>query len=245
MATKTKPVKLPQLTSWSYSRYSDWRQCPLKAKLKHIDKVREPSNPAMERGSKIHEDAEQYIKGTAKKLAPELELFKDEFKMLRVLFKKKSLPMVVEDNWAFTSTWTETAWNDWINCWVRIKLDCAHFVSEGVMVVTDWKSGKPNDYKKLEYMEQLELYALAAFLLHPHLKEVQVRIGWTDVGQMYPAEPARYFPADVSKLRKSWDSRVKPMMVDTKFVPKPNSMCRFCWFGQSKKSEGGPGLCRY
>lgn len=125
MATKTKPVKTPQLTSWSYSRYSDWRQCPLKAKLKHIDKIKEPGNAAMERGSKIHEDAERYIKGTAVKLAPELALFKDEFKMLRALYKKKALPMVVEDNWAFTATWTETAWNDWVNCWVRIKLDCA------------------------------------------------------------------------------------------------------------------------
>lgn len=242
--TKTIPAVV-QLTSWSYSRYSDWRQCPLKAKLKHIDKLKEPGNAAMERGNQIHKDAEAFIKGTLPKLPPELVLFKDEFAMLKKLYKKKSLPMIVEDNWAFKNDWTETQWNDWVGCWVRIKLDCAHYLSEGYMVVTDWKSGKPNDYKTLEYMEQLELYALSALLLHEHIEHVQVRIGWTDVGQMYPAEPLVYTRADMPKLLKSWNARVKPMMADTKFVPKPNSMCKWCYFGQAGKLKGGPGLCKF
>jgi CRISPR/Cas system-associated exonuclease Cas4 (RecB family) len=235
----------PRLTSWSYSRYSDWRQCPLKAKLKHIDKLKEPGNAAMERGNQIHKDAEAFIKGLKPRLAPELALFAAEFKMLKALFKKKALPMVVEDNWAFTVTWDLSRWDDWVNCWVRIKLDCAHYVADGVMVVTDWKSGKPNNYKTVEYMEQLELYALAALLMHDHLTEVQVRIGWTDVGEMYPAEPLSFYRKDAPKLQKVWDARVKPMMTDTKFVAKPNAMCRYCWFGQSKKAEGGPGICKF
>jgi len=242
--TKTVP-KVQQLTSWSYSRYSDWRQCPLKAKLKHIDKLKEPGSPAMERGNQLHKDAETYIKGLMPKLNPELGLFKAEFAALRKLYKSKKQPMIVEDNWAFAKDWSESTWNDWVNCWVRIKLDCAHYVAEGVMVVTDWKSGKPNDYKTMEYMEQLELYALAALLLHPHLEQVQVRIGWVDVGKMYPEEPLIYTPADTKRLRKEWDGRVRPMMADTKFVAKPNAMCRYCWFGQSKKAEGGPGLCKF
>ncbi len=242
--TKTVP-RAVQLTSWSYSRYSDWRQCPLKAKLKHIDKLKEPGNAAMERGSKIHTDAEQYIKGTLKVLPPELALFKQEFADLKKLFKKKGRPMIVEDNWAFTKEWTETQWNDWVGCWVRIKLDCAHYVADTIMVVTDWKSGKPNDYKTREYMEQLELYALSALLLHPFLTEVQVRIGWTDVGEMYPAEPLSFYPKDQKRLLKEWNSRVAPMMADTKFVPKPNSMCKWCYFGQAGKLKGGPGLCKF
>ena len=242
--TKTVP-KVVQLTSWSYSRYSDWRQCPLKAKFKHIDKLKEPGSPAMDRGNQIHKDAEAFIKGTLAKLPPELALFKTEFADLKKMYKKKAQPMVVEDNWAFTKDWEETQWNDWVGCWVRIKLDCAHYVGDGIMVVTDWKSGKPNDFKTTEYMEQLELYALSALLLHPHLKQVQVRIGWTDVGQMYPAEPQVYTPADLKGLRKTWDARVKPMMADTTFVPKPNSMCKWCFFGQAGKAKGGPGLCKY
>lgn len=249
--SKTTP-RVPQLTSWSYSRYSDWRQCPLKAKLKHIDRIKEPSNSAMERGNAIHKGAEAYIKSEvpATALMAELKLFKDEFKKLRALYKKKALPMVVEDNWAFTADWTETQWDDWVGCWVRIKLDAAHYVADNVMVVTDWKSGKPNAYKKVEYEEQLELYALAALLLHEHLERVHVRIGWTDVGQMMGPTDANgaevvYTRAHITLLRKKWNARVKPMMADTTFVPKPNAMCRYCWFGQAKKAEGGPGICKF
>ena len=242
--TKTVP-KVAQLTSWSFSRYSDWRQCPLKAKLKHIDKLKEPPNPAMDRGNQIHKDAEAFIKSTLPKLPPELELFKDEFKKLKALYKKKSLPMIVEDNWAFTKDWTETQWNDWVGCWVRIKLDCAHYIEPSFMMVTDWKSGKISDYKTLEYMEQLELYALAALLMHPTLERVQVRLGWTDVGKMYPEAPLVFDRSDVKRLTKEWNSRVKAMMADTKFVPKPNNLCRFCFFGQAGLAKGGPGLCKY
>lgn len=234
---------IKSMTSWSYSRYSDWLKCPLKAKLKHIDKMREPSNAAMERGSKIHTDAEHYIKGLSAKLVPELALFKDEFKMLRTAFKKKALPMIVEDNWAFAKDWSESRWDDWVGCWVRIKLDCAHYVADGVMVVTDWKSGKPNDYKKVEYDEQLELYALAALLLHPHLTEVRPRIGWTDAGTMTGDKV--YTQKDVKALRAAWDKRVKPMMSDTKFVPKPGRECQWCYFGQAGKAKGGPGVCKF
>lgn len=243
-AAKATPAR-PQLKSWSYSRYSDWRQCPLKAKLKHIDRIKEPGNEAMERGNRIHKDAEAYIKGAAARLAPELALFKDEFKALRALFKKKANPMVVEDNWAFTNTWTETQWDDWTGCWVRIKLDCAHYTTPAEMVVTDWKSGQPKPVKNLEYMEQLELYALSALLMQPHLERVQVRIGWTDVGQMYPEEPQVYTRADLPALKKAWNARVKPMMSDTKFPAKPNNLCRWCFYGQSGKAKGGPGLCKF
>ena len=78
---KTIPIK--QLTSWSFSRYSDYKQCPLKAKLKHLDKISEPPNEAMARGAAIHTLAEKYIKGEGRSLPPELKLFKDEFKKLR------------------------------------------------------------------------------------------------------------------------------------------------------------------
>lgn len=241
-----KAKTIPRLTSWSYSRYNDWRSCPLKAKYKHIDKLKEPGSPAMDRGNKIHKDAEAFIKGLLAKLPAELMLFKDEFKALKALYKKKARPMIVEDNWAFTKDWTETRWDDWVGCWVRIKLDCAHYVADGVMVVTDWKSGKISSYKTMEYMEQLELYALAALLLYPHLEEVQVRIGWTDAGEMYPKDaPARYFPTDAKRLLKEWNGRVKPMMADTKFVPKPNNDCRWCFFGEAGKAKGGPGLCKF
>jgi hypothetical protein len=160
MASK-KVIPIKKITSWSFSRYSDYKQCPAKAKYKHIDRIKEPPNPAMARGAAIHTLAEEYIKGKGRTLPPELKLFEAEFKALRKQFKKSINGMVVEDNWSFTSNWEETAWDDWIHCWVRIKLDCAHHEGDDILIVTDWKTGKFREEMNEDYVEQLELYALA------------------------------------------------------------------------------------
>lgn len=257
---KTVPIK--QITSWSYSRLSDYKQCPLKAKLKHIDKLKEPSNKYMERGSMIHTLAEEFVKGKIAKCPPELIKMKPELTALRLLYKKKSQAMVVEDNWAFTSDWTETAWNDWTNCWVRIKLDCAHHIDDTTMAITDWKTGQYNQFNNVEYSEQLELYALACLLLHPHIETVKPRLAYTDHGIFFP-EPGSdkeveltFTRADIPRLKKLWAKRTKPMLADTQFAPRPNDKCSWCWFGKSQKAvtpdgknakgfPGGPGLCKY
>ena len=97
-----KKIPAKQITAWSFSRYSDYKQCPLKAKLKHIDKITEPKNEAMERGAAIHDLAEKYIKGTISRLPSDLTLFKAEFAKFKKQYKKVINGMVVEDTWAFT-----------------------------------------------------------------------------------------------------------------------------------------------
>lgn len=245
MATKSAPAK--KITSWSFSRYSDYKQCPLKAKLKHIDKIKEPGNDAMLRGAAVHEAAENFIKGKVAKLAPELKSFEEVFKRQRVLYKKRTAGVVVEDDWAFTNTWDRTRWDDWVNCVVRIKLDNADNEDPSVLIIRDWKTGKFREQQNEEYVEQLELYALAGLLLHPHVEEVIPWLVYVDQGVIYPAvdKPMIFTQADVPRLKKLWAQRTKAMLNDTRFAPKPNDKCRFCWFGQSGKAKGGPGLCRF
>lgn len=239
-------IPIKQFTSWSFSRYSDYKLCPLKAKLKHLDKIFEPKNPAMERGAQIHNLAEDYLKGKVAKLAPELKLFAKEFAQLREFYKRRTSLMTVEDSWAFTSSWSETRWDDWVNCWVRIKLDCGHQVSLDTLVITDWKTGKFREESNEEYMEQLELYALGGLLVYPHINNVIPYLAYTDQGFVYPdKEPLIFTRNDLQRLRTLWERRVTPMMKDKVFAPRPNSKCIWCWYGQSKKSAGGPGLCKY
>lgn len=246
-AAITKVAK--PVTSWSFSRYGDYRKCPLSFKLKHIDKIAEPKSAAMQRGIDIHNLAEAYVVGKLAKLPPELALFKDEFAKLRKMYKAKKLPMIVEDNWAFTAEWEETQWNDWVRCWVRIKLDCAHYEEANVMFVTDYKTGKMNEAKNAEYMEQLELYALAALLMaaDPDKVVIRPRLLYLDTGDTYPpvGQQVEYTAADLPKLKKLWGQRVKPMMTATNFPPRANDGCRWCFYGQSGKAKGGPGLCQY
>ncbi len=253
-----------QITFWSYSRYADYQLCPLKAKLKHLDKIQEPPNAAMSRGGEIGKQAEGYIKGAFKKLAPELMKFKKEFAEFRALYKKLNdapeprpgakvkapkpgapramYPMTVEDTWAFTKDWSRTTWNDWVGCWVRIKLDCAHEVKGDVLVVTDFKTGKFRPDQNESYVEQLELYALGALLTHPGIKQVKPRLMYTDTGIIFPLNPDDmvFTHADVPKLKALWDQRTRKMLLDKSFVPRPNDKCHWCHYRRANKVAGGP-----
>lgn len=252
--SKTAPkvvsvIKPP--TSWSFSRYSDFKTCPLFFKLKHMDKVLEPKSDAMQKGIDAHEDAEKYIKGQLKKLPPVLMPMKAEFDEMKKMFKAKKFPIIVEDNWAFKADWSETQWNDWTGCWVRIKLDAAHYSDGHTMWVTDWKTGKPSEYKVAEYMEQMELYAVSALLMSAVEEvEVHVRLAFVETGDMIAPRledgtELVYTRADLPRLLKEWEKRVRPMMNAKNYPPRPNSSCRWCWYGQAKVAAGGPGLCKY
>ena len=247
-----RKTRVNQITAWSFSRYSVYKLCPLKAKLAFIDKIKEPPNDAMARGAEIHDKAEAYIKGALRQLPTELKLFKDEIKMLRELYKKKLSGIVVEDTWAFTKDWDETVWNDWVRCWVRIKLDCAYYEDtkkKDVMIIDDWKSGKFRPEKNDEYIEQLELYGLAALLLHPHVEVVKPRLAYTDLGRLYPdtdegEEEIIFTRKDLPRLKKLWEKRVRPMLKDSVFAPRPNNLCNWCHYRKSNKVNGG-GQCKY
>lgn len=237
-------VKPKQITSWSFSRYSVYRQCPLKAKLKFIDKLPEPKSDAMERGNVIHKLAEDYLKGKISRLPPELKAFAQLFKDLRKRYRKVISKMTVEDTWAFTREWDQTRWDDWTGCWVRIKLDCAHEEADNVLIIRDWKTGKFRLPKVEEYVEQLELYALAALLIYPHLEEVHPKLDFLDEEVEYPrpgVDPDLVFKrSDLPALRKTWEKRVTPMLRDKRFSPRPNDLCRFCHY---RAENGGP--CKY
>lgn len=244
----TRKIPTTQITSWSFSRYNTYQLCPLKAKLQFIDKIKEPPNPAMQRGADIHDMAEAFIKGTLTGLPKELKKFAKLFRRLRRQYKKAINGMVVEDTWAFTKDWDETTWNDWVGCWVRIKLDCAEHEDGVTMVINDWKTGKFRLEKNEEYVEQLELYALTALLLHDHIEVVKPRLVYLDYGIIYP-EPGSgdeliFTRDDIPRLKELWAKRVRPMLNDKAFAPRPNNLCHWCFFRKSNQADGG-GQCKY
>jgi hypothetical protein len=180
----------------------------------------------MERGNQIHKLAEDYTKGKLDKLPKELELFKDQFEIL-----KTSNPHV-EVTWAFTKDWHETMWNDWQNCMLRIKVD-ASCLDDTVLYVIDHKTGKERD----GYEAQLSLYALGGMLKYPHIKEVNTQLWYLDSGN--PIEQT-YKIKEQKTLLKDWNKKTTPMLNDTQFAPKPGNHCRWCTFS---KAKGGP--CKF
>ena len=259
-----KPTKI---TSWSISRYHTYAPptgCPAKAGFKFVKKIHEPGSEAMVRGSAIHAIAEAYIKGwkeftyegldgkkktlsMGRGVPAELKPFAAEFKRLRTKFAKgsKLLPMTLEDTWAFRDDWTQTTWNDWNGCWLRVKLDLGEFLDELTYVPTDFKTGSMRAEKREEYMEQLELYAVGALTLFGREGlVVRPRLLYLDHGTVYDgsdeatgAPAVEYTMADLPKLQKKWAKAVKPMLSDVKFAPRPGQACKWCFYSKAKHGD--------
>jgi CRISPR/Cas system-associated exonuclease Cas4 (RecB family) len=220
-------------TAWSYSRLSDYKRCPAYAKYKHLDRLPTESGPAADRGTAIHKGAEAFVLRPLVKLLPELRLFKAKLLELRGMRKV----VQVEAMWGFDRNWQPIAWNDWKNCWLRIKMDANYLVPrKPVLHMIDWKSGKP---KPEEHMEQLKLYGVGGLRTHQHIKEAVGFLHYTDHGPKHDAKLV-VKREEEKKLIKFWEGEVKPMFNDRRFAPKPGPHCNWCDFA---KAKGGP--CRY
>lgn len=219
----TKPVQ--RITTWSFSRWNDYEQCPYKAKLKHIDKLKEPGSAAMDRGLAIHKLAEQFVNGGLKTLPEELQNFKEEFKAL------KKLGAATEQQRAFTKDWTPTGWFD-SDAWCRVIVDASARQDKLIRII-DHKTGKVKDGLD----PQLELYAIAGLILDDEAEEVRAELWFLDHGVI---EERAYTIDDLPDLKRKWATRTAAMLKDTTFKPKPNDGCRWCHF---RKSNNGP--CRY
>ena len=220
-----------KITAWSYSRWNEYENCPRKSRYKVIDKLKEPGSPAMDRGGEIHSKIEHYLQHGGKLPAEVHKDLKPYYTALRKAKPKVELEICFDNKWQMT---------DWFGmaAWCRVKIDALIVPSTtGVVRVVDHKTGKLRDYA--EYENQLELYALAGLLTVPVAKEVLAELAFTDQGVTVEAKKAVPM-ADLPKLKKKWELKVKPMLNDTIFAPRPGNACRWCHF---KKSNGGP--CEY
>lgn len=229
----TAPKKTPQLKSWSYSTWNTWRKCPRRIFFAKIQRLPDPMGKAAQRGIKIHEIAEEFIKGKIDKLpvtgtGKELRDFGKDFIRLRESATAKS-----ELDLTFTRTWGQTHWRDWDHAWVRIKVDAFDRPDPETIVIVDFKTGQRRDYDK-----QLELYGLGGMKAFPKVKKVIGEIWYLDEGKSNdPIEAIEFTKKEEPALQKLWEERVKPMMADTTFRAQPSSECSWCPFS---KGKGGP-----
>lgn len=215
--------------AWSYSRYVTYDKCPFLAKCKFVDKLVEPQNDAMLRGTKIHKLCEDFLKGNIKRLPPELKKFSKEFSAL-----KKAKPYI-EEQWAFDEDYYPT---DWFNkkVWLRVKLDACEELDYGVFHNIDFKTGKPRG----EYVDQSGIYALGVFNTFDDVSTVYNSMWYLDGGTIEGGledKDATFTREDKPKLEKLWRQKVKRMTHDRRFDATPNYACQWCHF---RKSNGGP-----
>jgi hypothetical protein len=219
------------IKQWSFSRLGDFEKCRYKAKLKYIDKIPEPPRPlpvgksehANERGTRVHDCAELYVKGGVE-LIPELIAFKERFDILRTLHSEGRV--FLEGEWAFDEFWMPCAWKS-ESAWCRMKLDAFVRVSDKHARVIDYKTGRKYG-NEVKHTEQGQLYQLACFLKFPELESINVEFWYIDQGadqdlaMSYTREQGtRYFD--------KYNKRGIDLTTAVEFPPNPNAYsCKWC-----------------
>ena len=219
--------KYNKITAWSFSRFGDYLKCPALALYKHVMKIKEPSSPALDNGSRVHDAAAAYLRGKLRALPKDFKLFKKDMAAL------KKIGAVAEAEWAFTAEWEPCGWFD-NTTWLRAKVDAFYLDSTGVLHVRDYKTGKEH---LEEHARQRELYAIGAFLMYPQALTVRAEHWYLDTGRRAPSDFNR--PA-LPALQKAWIKNTKAMLTDTTFKPTPGRQCQWCFFSASKN-----GPCKY
>lgn len=220
------------IPSWSYSRIIDFEGCRFKAYLKYAERIPDPNpSPAADRGTAIHQLAEDFVRGKIKPLPKELMKFKDEFESLRDKFKAGAVTL--EEEWAFTPDWDI---GEWRSGWLRLKLDASCMLSTKYAAVIDYKTGKKFG-NELKHSEQTQLYALAMFLRNPKLEKVTAELWYLDIDDLTSLTVSR---EEGLRFLKQFDRRGRRMTEATDFKPNPNiHSCKWCPYG-----PWGTGHCK-
>ncbi len=215
------------IKAWSFSRLQNYEQCPARAKHLYIDKVQEEKAQALLRGSAIHKEAENYLRGTGA-LPHSLRQFKNEFAYLREVEAK------AEEQWAFDSKWKKTGWYG-PKAWLRLVLDANYLdhaeAEESMLCVIDYKTGKVRDSE-----DQMNLYSVAGFAKFSMVDFVRVELWYLDAGELVEKVVPR---KDFKKNQKQWEGRAARMMREEIFSPRPSFKCKWCSFND-KHHIGGP-----
>jgi hypothetical protein len=219
------------LSSWSHSKLVEFDKCKRRTFLLHVQRVPEPERPlppgksehANERGSRVHDAAERFVRGLLKDLIPELRPFEQEFLRLRELFRQGLVS--VEGNWGYDREWNPT---DWRTAWHRSKLDAIVFPDKYRAIAIDYKTGKRFG-NEVKHGEQLQLYALDTVMRYPEIEEVTTELWYPDVDEL---ASQTYTREQCLKFRKSFQRRGDEITSCTDWPPNPNIfVCRYCDYG--------------
>jgi hypothetical protein len=215
-----------------------WAKCPAAYRYKHVEKLPEPASPAMERGRKIHKEAEDFINGKIIDLPASLSKFSI---LLQGLRDMPAGLIKVEAQMAFDRDNRPVSWFG-ANAYSRMIWDVGVYDEKGVTFQTvDFKTGKPYG----SYDDQIQIFALPAFWTIPTLQTFTGHLIYLDNGDAVSVtyNRAQMFgptcdPAANDGLQGLWRSNVAMMEADQAYRPKPSrDACRFCHFSAKK---GGP-----
>lgn len=248
-------MSLMQNINWSFSKLNTYEACALRFKLQYIEKIpeppRAPDNP-MERGNRIHNNLERFVKGLeggdlADNEAKRLPVFYPALHHLKTLYDAGQAH--AEDNWWFNDAWeVQPACGKCEGCtrgrmcyeadiWLWAKLDFIVVDEDNAHAIAgDYKSGK-SMYKAIEHVQQLQLYAAVTAIKYPELEKLTAELWYVDEGHV---KSATYTREEAMKFVGRFDQRAQRIYNDRFFRPNPNKItCAYCPYGPKR----GNGHC--
>lgn len=209
----------------SWSRLSDFQQCPRKFYLKYLAKAFPAENKKsihLERGEKLHKQMETYVQ--ARKGLMDMPMsFSPEV--------EKTIPLVdrfieafpsyyPEAQIACTPDWQPEEWYGsnvgWRAIWDFTALNSEH------AFILDYKSGKIYSYT--DQYGQLHLSATIAMHRFPELEYIDTAYVYMDFKHL---EKVRITRDQLPELRQHFDGEFARVQAEKDFKPVANEFC--CW----------------
>lgn len=221
-AVAEKP-KVPLVTSWSVSKLKKFETCPYSVYLADVIKAPDSGdNTAADRGTAIHQLAEDYTKGELAELPTQLKKFQGHFQDLRDMYADGKVS--VEGEWGFNRDWEPTSWFDKAT-WGRAKLDAFVQFDNTCGKVIDHKTGKKYG-NEITHNFQGMIYAVAAFMRNPELEYIETAFWYLDHGitldNSYTRDQAMVMLPTITQRAERLTN-----CIDFKPVPSPTN-CRYC-----------------
>lgn len=209
---------------WSFSRLQVYEACPHRARLAYAEKlpeIRRPDgNKAADRGSRLHQAGEDFIKHRSDALIPELYNFREEFEHVRGLPADR---VTSEQTWYFDEEWNPVALKK--DAWLTVIIDLLVWASDYDAIAVDYKSGKRYG-NEIKHGQQLQLYQLATLLRYPDTETITTELWYLDQDELAAQS---YKRRQGLRFFTGFDNRGKKMTTDVIFEAKPSQYaCRFC-----------------
>ena len=223
--------------TWSYSTLKKFEACPHAVYLAKVAKLPVEQGDAAARGEKIHLEGERYIKAEDGDFPPAYNRYKPELEALREGYAEGRV--YAEDEWGFTTSYEPVAWKH-PNVWLRMKLDCLELIDDTNARVVDFKTGRKFG-NEMSHGQQLQLYALATFTVHPAVEFITTQAWYLDQNEG-PLEQT-YTRKEAMAFKDRWTLRATALTTATNFPPRPSrNTCKFCDFKKSGACEWATNL---
>lgn len=209
---------------WGWSKLDVHRECPQKFKFQFIDKLPQPSSPAMERGGKLHNAIESYLNGWASHLPMEIEAWREAFDELKKMPFKGEQALGIDKNWNVLRDWFQP------ETWLRAKMDAYVVLNPEELTIFDWKTGK----YRIPSTDQIELYSVVGLSVLPTAKKVTAEFWFVDTNDIFKET---YTADQLIKLRKKYEAEANKIYNEEQWKPTPSEKCRYCPYS---KTKGGP-----